>query len=119
MASLNQIIHLSKIGILVSGLLLSLSAGAAPASKADDRMIAVNRALEQALSEHAKSQREFERSVAAGRTAAREAISERHIRNMDSRIEQESRETRSQIREENRDLREETRREKRLNWLAD
>lgn len=101
--------------------------------KQEDRMSAVNRALEQSLSERAKSQNDFERNEAVGRPdedrkrvredrlndrqndrlAARQQATDRA---MDTHIGAESREARTQM---NRDQREETRREKRLNWLND
>lgn len=82
--------------------------------KQEDRMNAINQALEQSLSERAKSQSEYERHN--DRLAARQAVSAREIRATESRLDLDSREVRADIK---RDLREETRREKRLNWLED
>lgn len=90
--------------------------------KQEARMSAVNRALEQSLTERAKSQSSFERSAKrAERLEIREqpgssrAIDARAARAMDLRLDSNSREVRAM----NRDTREETRREKRLNWLND
>jgi hypothetical protein len=79
-----------------------------------DRMIAVNRALEQALAERAKSQTAFERHNE--RLASRPEVSDRELRSIESNLDTESRETRAQS---IRDNREDQRREKRLNWLND
>lgn len=65
--------------------------------KQEDRMNAVNRALEQSLNEQAKSQSEYRRHG-------------------DTRSQIDTRENRAEM---NRELREESRREKRLNWLND
>lgn len=90
----------------------------APAADSDkkqvDRMNAINQALEQSLSERARSQSEYERHN--DRMAARQAVSAREIRATESRLDLDSREVRAEVK---RDLREETRREKRLNWLND
>ncbi len=112
---------------------------AAPATTTvEDRMSAVNRALEQSLDERAKSQHEFERNAAAGRPreskqmrklqreergharlanvlTTRESQNERGHSRYDrtSRDDSDSREFRAETR------REELRREKRLNWLND
>ena len=82
--------------------------------KQEARMNAINQALEQSLSERAKSQSAYERHN--DRLAARPEVSAREIRATESRLDLDSREVRA---ETNRDLREETRREKRLNWLND
>jgi septal ring factor EnvC (AmiA/AmiB activator) len=79
-----------------------------------DRMSAVNRALEQALAERAKSQTAFERHNE--RLASRPEVSDRELRSIESNLDTESRETRAQS---IRDNREDQRREKRLNWLND
>lgn len=113
----------------------AFAATAAP-EKAADSLTAVNRALEQALNERAKSQREFERNASAGRPResammrkqhreerANEKTDDRLVVRGDSRLDQDSRETRAQSRDdrgsERRDRREDTRRERRLNWLND
>lgn len=82
--------------------------------KQEDRMNAINQALEQSLSERAKSRSDYERHN--DRMAIRREVSAREIRATESRLDLDSREVRA---ESKRDLREETRREKRLNWLND
>ncbi len=82
--------------------------------KQADRMNAINRALEQSLTERAKSQSEYERHN--DRMQVRQAVSAREVRATESRLDLDSREVRA---DSKRDLREETRREKRLNWLDD
>jgi hypothetical protein len=127
------------VATLLATHFLAVTAIAAPATKPEDRMNAVNRALEQSLAERAKSQYEFERNASIGRPsdsvpsdsaltrrqqreersadrlASREALSERDVQKMDSRLDQDSREVRAL----NREALEESRREKRLNWLKD
>ena len=91
--------------------------------KQEARMNAVNRALEQSLTERAKSQNDFERTakqverkdLRGDRVAIREQINERAHRASDLRLDSNSRE----VRAVNRELREESKREKRLNWLND
>ncbi|CAN5523425.1 hypothetical protein BH10BDE1_BH10BDE1_14810 [soil metagenome] len=77
----------------------------------EDRMSAVNQALNQALDERAKSQSAYERHN--DRAAARPDVSDREMRSLESNLD--ARETRAM----NRDNREDQRREKRLNWLND
>jgi hypothetical protein len=90
-------------------------------AKAEARMNAVNRALEQSLTERAKRESDFEKNASAGRPresvlkqrldknqkaawASSERAVEREVRTMDARHS---------------DQREEMRRERRLNWLND
>lgn len=99
--------------------------------KQEDRQSAVNRALQQALNERAKSQTDFERNAAVGRPqddlivkesraerlASRSRMTaDRERRSSENRLDIEARDARAQM---GRDLREESRREKRLNWLND
>lgn len=77
----------------------------------EDRMSAVNQALNQALDERAKSQSAYERHN--DRLASRPEVSDREMKSIESNLD--SRETRAM----NRDNREDQRREKRLNWLND
>ncbi len=92
-----------------------ISVPAADAEKKQvDRMNAINQALEQSLSERAKSQSEYERHN--DRIAIRNEVSAREIRATESRLDLDSRAVRAETK---RDMREESRREKRLNWLED
>ena len=91
--------------------------------KQEARMNAVNRALEQSLTERAKSQNDFERTakqverkdIRGERMAVRAQIEDRAHRASDLRLDSNSRE----VRAVNREIREEAKREKRLNWLND
>ena len=132
---------MKTFSILVFTSLLAIqvySAGAIAAVplKTEDRLSAVNRALEQSLKEQAKSQRDFEKTALMIRRResvqmrkqnneerANERTDDRLVVRGDSKLDMNSRETRAQSRDDResdrRDRREESRREHRLNWLKD
>ncbi len=126
--------------ILVAIQLVGVTAFAMAPSDNEDRMRAVNRALEQSLSERAKSHSRYERNMAASRIrdsammqkqkqdeVSEEPANDHLILRGDSRLSDDSRETRAQNRVSNRaqskleirESMEQVRREKRLNWLND
>lgn len=119
------------VALVIAAVIPNAVMASPEAQEAHARMNAVNRALEQALSERAKSQKEFERNMAAGRS--REQVRESWMTRKQQQSEQQERagermaahsdrldkrDSRQQ-RYEERDLREETRRQRRLNWLND
>lgn len=83
--------------------------------KQEDRLNAINRALELALKERAKSQSEYDRTKARSATA-HARLSDRDIKAGVVNLDLDTRDNRQKLQRESR---EEQRRQQRLNWLND